>query len=109
MELVKRDTLRKLPLGTCFLPVNHDGSPRWHEFNIISSQSECGFIGVMPVVPYYSQYELMEKGITKADNDTIDTRYCDYEPEDCFAVLDRDELESMKAAINYALDREDLT
>lgn len=108
MKLVKRETLRKLPLGTCFFPVRSDGSPIWGEFNIISSQSECGFVGVKPVVPYYSRYELMEKGITKADNDTIDTRYWDYEPEDWFAVLDRDELESMKEAINYALAREDL-
>lgn len=108
MKLVKRETLRKLPLGTCFFPVRRDGSPVWSEFNIISSQTECGFVGVMPVVPYYSRYELMEKGITKADNDTIDTRYWDYEPEEYFAVLDRDELVSMKVAINYALAAEDL-
>lgn len=108
MKLVKRDELKSLPVGTCFFPVKHDGTPDWNEFNIISSQSKVGFIGVMPVVPYFSRYLLMEKGEAEADNDTIDTRYWDYERDSYFAVLNRAELESMREAINYALDREDL-
>lgn len=105
MKLVNRETLRKLPLGTCFFLVRCDGIPVWSEFNVISSQPECGFIGVLPIAPYYSKYELMEKGTTKADNETIDTRYWNYGPEEYFAVLDQDDLESMKEAINYALAR----
>ena len=108
MKLVKRETLRRMPVGTCFFPIKHIGTPVWSEFNIISRQTECGFVGVKPVVPYFSRYQLLKEGFTKAFNDNIDTRYWNYETEEYFAVLDRDELENMKESIEYALAGEDL-